>query len=469
MDIEKIFIKNIKKYNMISNNDKIVIGLSGGADSVALLTLVLKYIEVENISVKIICVHINHNIREDSYLDQKLCNDYCESKGVELFIKNIDLYKLKEEYKLSIEETGRILRYEIFNNIFKDEYKIFLGHNKDDNAETFLLNLLRGAGTKGLCAMTYTSGNLYRPLLNITKEDIYIYLKTNNICYREDYTNGENIYNRNIIRNQVFPLLKTLNKKALSNIERTQNILKEEDLFLDELANKELENLIENDNSLSLMKFNKINIVIKKRILRLYIDKICTLKDISFLHIESIIELSENKKGMRYLSLPNDFIVKVYNDKLIICKKEENIIEENLLEDVVFNKIIKLTEYSQFLFITFEKLVDFQQSYENELCKFKLKVVKYKEFSYNNSYDIVLRNRLPKDNFYLNTIKGHKKLKNYFIDEKVPKDMRDKIPLLAIKNSDDVLWVLDEKGIANDKFKPNKNDKRVYIYILEEK
>ncbi len=469
MNIEKIFEYNFNNNNTVVDNDNIVLGLSGGADSIALLTLLVKFIKLQNLNVNLVCVHINHNIRGDSFLDENLCKDYCAQLGVKIYIENINLLQIKEETKLSVEEAGRLARYEAFGKIFQEPYKIFLGHNKEDNAETFFLNLLRGTGIKGLSAMSFVSDNIYRPLLNISKVDIYEYLNRNNIRYREDYTNKENIYKRNIIRNQVFPLLKEVNEGFLSNIERSQGILKEEDSYLDYVAENELCNIISEDNSISILKFNQLHIVIRKRVLRLYLERYATLKDITLKHIEQIINLALTSRGTKELNLPKGLCVKCANDRLFLDTQEEKQSDNTICEVVKFNSLTYIKELNQFIYIMEEFFGGSLQNYIQERYNLPLKVVKFKEFSYNSNYDILLRTRRGKDHFYNNKIKGHKKLKNYFIDEKIPKDIRDSIPVLAINDTNDILWILDDKGVSNDKYLPCENDKRIYIYLLEDK
>ena len=192
-------IKEIKNRNLISENDKILIAFSGGPDSM-FLYYILKTLQKEY-NLKISLIYINHNLRDD------VDND------IKLYIKNIDVKKYAKENKKSIELAARELRYEIINKtLIEIEYnKIATGHNLDDNVETLIFRLIRGTSTKGLKGIPIKRGNIIRPILHFEKTEIIKFLNEKNIEYVNDYTNLENDYTRNYIRNKIFPMFSNIN------------------------------------------------------------------------------------------------------------------------------------------------------------------------------------------------------------------------------------------------------------------
>ena len=212
---------NIYTYNLIEDKDIIVIGLSGGPDSIFLihaLSALKPVIEKEKkITYRLHAAHINHKIREEAGYDENLAMEYATALGVPFHVLEIDVEAEAKKLKIGTEECGRRVRYDFFNKV-KEELnatKIAVAHNAGDNAETIMLNFLRGAGIQGLSGMEYINKDIIRPILDIDKKDILEYLDENKIPYAIDKTNLENDYTRNKVRND---LLKKIEKEFNPNI-----------------------------------------------------------------------------------------------------------------------------------------------------------------------------------------------------------------------------------------------------------
>ena len=322
---EKV-LETIKKYNLISKNDKIVVAVSGGPDSMCLLHILLSLREEYNLELNV--AHINHMIRENAIIDEEYVKAFCKENNVKLFVKKADVLSISKENRIGTEEAGRKVRYEFFNEVkeMTSSNKIAIAHNKNDKAETVLLNLIRGTGTYGLIGIEPKNGIYIRPLLEIERKDIEEYCKINNINPRIDESNFQNIYNRNKIRNVVIPFIeKEFNPNIINTISRLSDIVKEEENYFNELVELEYKNIvIEETNDyikLNLREFNKINIVIRKRLIFYTINKLLgNTMGIEKIHVEDIIKLCSNNIGNKYLVPKRKIKVSLKNKQLYFEK-----------------------------------------------------------------------------------------------------------------------------------------------------
>lgn len=322
---EKV-LETIKKYNLISKNDKIVVAVSGGPDSMCLLHILLSLREEYNLELNV--AHINHMIRENAIIDEEYVKAFCEENNVKLFVKKADVLSISKENRIGTEAAGRKVRYEFFNEVKEMTFsnKIAIAHNKNDKVETVLLNLIRGTGTYGLIGIEPKNGIYIRPLLEIERKDIEEYCKINNINPRIDESNFQNIYNRNKIRNVVIPFIeKEFNPNIINTISRLSDIVKEEENYFNELVELEYKNIvIEETNDyikLNLREFNKINIVIRKRLIFYTINKLLgNTMGIEKIHVEDIIKLCSNNIGNKYLVPKRKIKVSLKNKQLYFEK-----------------------------------------------------------------------------------------------------------------------------------------------------
>lgn len=320
-------IKTIEKYNLIQNGDKIVIGVSGGPDSICLLHILNNLKEKYNIQL---CVaHINHMIRENAKIDEQYVVDFCKKIDVPAFVLHSEVLNLAKQQKISIEEAGRNVRYEFFDEVLEKtgSNKIAIAHNYNDKAETVIMNVLRGSGISGLKGIEAKRDNKYiRPLIECTREEIENYCKENNLETRHDESNDENIYKRNKIRNIVIPYIKEeFNNNIISTINRLSIVATQEDEYINKIVEKEYNNICiskkENEIELDLKKFNNLDIVIKNRMI-LYIVNILRqhTKGIEKVNIEDIIKLCSNNIGNKFLVPTKGLKVLVKNKKILFIK-----------------------------------------------------------------------------------------------------------------------------------------------------
>ena len=326
---EKV-LETIKKYNLIEDGDKIVIGVSGGPDSIALLNVLLEIKKDNIINFNMVVCHINHMIREEANDDEEYVSDFCKKYNIEFYVKRIEIEKVAKESRIGTEEAGRNARYEFFYEVLEktSSNKIATAHTANDNAETVLMNIIRGTGTSGLKGIEASRDNLIRPLIKCTREKIEEYCEKNNLNPRIDKTNFENIYTRNKIRNMLIPYIKeNFNPNIIEGINRLSNLSKQENDYLEEQTKKAYEEIVINAKNdeiiLDLNKFNLQELVIKSRLVLYTINILFgTRNGIEKKHIEDIIKLCSNNIGNKYL-IPNKKVkILVKNKKIFFISNQ---------------------------------------------------------------------------------------------------------------------------------------------------
>lgn len=423
----KIFISN---NSLITENDRILVGLSGGPDSIFLL-----YFLINNFKNKIVIAHINHQLRGvDSDLDEKFVRKVSQKLKIPLYVKREDVKKLSNENKKSIEECGREVRFSFFKKILKIENltKIALGHNFDDNIETIILNFIKGSGTKGLTGISEKINNIVHPIINIKKDDILNYLNANKIEYRIDKTNLEDEFLRNKIRNYLIPIIeKEFNKNFKERVVSLSNILKYEDNLIENLIkDKESDILTFNDDfvEIDLNEFENLDLAIKRRLIRKaisYLTEKESLREYSLEHIDKVISL-ENKKTGSKIELPKYIIAIKDKDKIIFERKN------TIIEDFYF-EITSLGSYKEIGMKIDLFLVEKVSFAQDPFISF---------FDYDK-IDFPLKIRKPKfgEKFKPLGLNNYKKLQDFFVDRKIPKDIRWNLPILLDKKND-ILWLI---------------------------
>lgn len=304
-------LETIKNNNLIENGDSIVVGVSGGPDSITLLDILIKL--QKEINFKIVVAHVNHMIRNDAIDDQKYVEEFCKERNIPCYVLQKKVEDLAKEQKIGTEEAGRNLRYEFFNEILEKtkSNKIATAHTKNDNVETVLMNIIRGSGTSGLKGIEIKRENKYiRPLIEISREQIEFYCKENNLMPRIDTTNMENIYTRNKVRNLLIPYIKKeFNSNIIESIDRLSSIAKEENNYLENITKEKYEQILKEKTKtqivLDLKQFNEQELVIKNRIVLYTINILFgSSNGIEKKHLEDIIKLCKNNIGNKYL-IPN--------------------------------------------------------------------------------------------------------------------------------------------------------------------
>ncbi len=378
--LEDIVQNTIIKYHLIENEDKIVVGVSGGPDSMCLLDNLVKmrlklekrgnlYLNRELFEGKsqlnsemikgnpqsnlgnqlgkispiklrkpvgenfeIAVAHLNHKLRKEADEEAQYVKKYCEKNKVEFYTKSIDVKNLAHTNKIGTEEAGRMARYEFFNEVLKKTKanKIAIAHNKNDKVETILLHILRGSGIEGLKGIDVKRGNIIRPLIECERSKIEEYCEENQLHPRIDQSNFENIYNRNKIRNVVIPYIqKELNPNMIKTMERLSDIVRQEDEYVEKQMKKIYQELVIDEKAkeiiIDLKKFNLQEIVIKSRLVRYIIKRLFgTTASIEKIHIEDIIKLCDNNIGNKYLTPNKNFKVFVKNHNIYFTNQIDN-------------------------------------------------------------------------------------------------------------------------------------------------
>ena len=318
-------IETIRKYKLIEDGDKIVLGVSGGPDSISMLNILREIKDEQIIKFEIYVAHINHMIREEAIDDEKYVEDYCNRNNIKCYIKRIDVVKIANDKKIGTEEAGRNARYVFFEEILKEtnSNKIAIAHNKNDKIETIIMHLLRGSGLSGLKGIEPIRDNKYiRPLIECERSEIEQYCEENNLNPRIDKTNFENEYTRNKIRNIVIPYIKQeFNPNLLQTLSRLSEVVTEEVEYVDKQTQKIYQQILiektDKQISLNLKKFNEQEKIIKSQLILLATKQLMgSTQGIEKIHIEDIIKLCNNNIGNKYLT-PNKNIKILIKDKKI--------------------------------------------------------------------------------------------------------------------------------------------------------
>ncbi len=327
--IKKV-LETIKKYNLIENGDKIVLGVSGGPDSITMLDI-LRQLR-EGLEFEIVVAHINHMIREEAIEDEKYVQEYCKKNNIECYIKRIDVEKIANTKKIGTEEAGRKVRYEFFEEILQKtgSNKIGIAHNKNDKIETIIMHILRGSGISGLKGIEPKRDNKYiRPLIECERSEIEQYCEENKLEPRIDKTNFENEYTRNKIRNIVIPYIKKeFNPNIIETMNRLSELITEEDNYLEKETQKIYNKILleKNDKQiiLKLKEFNEQETVIKNRIIILATKNLFgSSEGIEKIHIQDLIKLCNNNIGNKYLTPNKNLKVLVKNRKIFFISQKD--------------------------------------------------------------------------------------------------------------------------------------------------
>lgn len=445
MDLFKKVIELNQKYNLIRDNDNIVVGFSGGPDSIFLVEMLFKL--QKTINFKFCLVHINHMLRgDDANADEEFSCEYAKKNGVEIFNKKIDIAKIASETKKTFEEIGREERYKFFKAVYDEigANKIATAHNKDDQIETFLFRLIRGTSLQGLEGINIKKANLIRPIAEIYKADILKYLNKNQIQYKIDKTNFENEYTRNSIRLDLIPFIEKryntkFKDKIYSLIEEIRANNSQNSISLDEY--------IQEDKKINLEKLKTLSSFNIKKLLGDFLNKNNILVSRNKLEeIENILD----KNGTKKIDLSKIFyLIKDYNF-IYLEKKTEN-------KNISLEKNFKIGES-----IEFNKNLISAKLYDANIDKLD---------NYNVVIDLPLdseikvRYKKEGDKIILTSSnkKITKKLKDLFINKKIPKDTREKIPVLLYK--DDIIWIA---GLRKGETLRNLENTRKILFSMKE-
>lgn len=323
---EKV-LKTIIENKLIESGDKIVLGVSGGPDSISMLSILNDIRNDKNIKLdfEINVAHINHMIRKEAKEDEEYVKQFCRKLNIKVYSKSIDVKKIAYNNKAGLEETGREVRYNFFEKVLKETNfnKIGIAHNKNDKVETVIMNVIRGSGISGLRGIEPIKNNKYiRPIIECERIEIEKYCDEKKLNPKIDKTNFENEYTRNKIRNIVIPYIKKeFNPNILEAIIKLSQLIKEEDEYLNKQVEEKYKNILieqkEKEIIIDLKKFNQEEKTIASRIIINIIIKLFgNSKGIEKVHIEDIIKLCNNNIGNKYLTPNKNIKILVKNHKI---------------------------------------------------------------------------------------------------------------------------------------------------------
>ena len=429
----------IKDNELIKEGERVVVGVSGGADSVCLLLVLKEIMPLECITA----VHINHGIRGDEAArDEDFVLQLCKRQGIRLEIRRLDVPLFARENKISEEEAGRVLRYRVFEEIrllYKAD-KIAVAHNLNDVAETFLMNLSRGSGITGLTGIKLRSGVLIRPLIKTSRaeiEEIVTYLGESFIT---DSTNNSLIYTRNRIRKRVIPELEEVNERAVSHINDACERLEKIEGYIIKEAAKAYKSYVTKGKDIFIS--NEIltldEVIIEEVLHKALSEAAGRARDIGSVHISYLLELFSKQVG-REIDLP--YQVRAFREYKGIRLKGSANKSESGESTQVLPELLLHTEDVEGISTVASEEDNIRLTFEDGSVKNLSQNSCIRWFDYDKIAENVMVRFKEEGDFLVISPEGDKKkLKKYFVDSKIPSDKRGGIPLVASGN--EVLWVV---------------------------
>lgn len=432
---------DLSKYN-IKNNDYIVVGVSGGSDSVALLDLLLNSIDHS----KIVVAHVNHHVRIESDIEEEYLKNFCLERNI-IF----EATKFLEYKENNFENEARKRRYKFYENLllkYNSKF-LFLAHHGDDLIETVMMKIVRGSNLTGYSGIKEITNKknyfIIRPLLKFTKEDIITYNKENNLVYFNDRTNEDTNYTRNRYRKTILPLLKKEDPLVHLKFLKYSNILQEYDSYITKICQDLI--IKKYQDKIKINDFKEEDPFIQKNIIYLLLVKIYNNEDnlIKEKHLINILNIIKSTKPNQKTNLPKGYIaIKEYNEVYFTKKIKDKTNYKIELKpfNIIDNHIIKK--------------IDNTNNNGNDICTLDSSTI---------ALPLYIRNRKEGDYLEVKNLKGKKKVKELFIEAKIPLNKRNSYPLLVDSN-DNILWV---PNIKKSKFNTGKNQNYDIILKYQEK
>lgn len=452
-------LKTISEFNMFGKGDKVLAAVSGGADSVCMLHILCAL--KKNLGYELACAHLNHGLRgADAEADARFVEQLCKKLGVTFYVKTVDVAELAKSQKLSTEEAGRKARYDFFNELKAAHgfTRIATAHNKNDNAETVLMRIIRGSGLDGLSGIPYVrEDNVVRPLLDVSRQEIEEYCKKYNLEFRTDATNLENEYTRNKVRNQLIPYIeKEFNSGIIDSLNRLSKNASKDSQFVGDYAKRLFERLGSplpggRLNTIHIESFKMIDEAIGARIFRLAADKAVPGAKLEHKHICDLMDILDKPTGTQ-ISLPMGITARVNygwltfegpNDPCGIHEDAQGFFAEIKVGETLFVESVG-------------KEITLRLEDGGYKCKINEIAL---DPDLLGGQPLFIRNRRDGDRIVWFPDGRSKKIKNVFIDAKIDKNDRDKIPLLC--TGDEVVAIIG--GRVSEKYKLTKESERALV------
>ena len=434
--VKKFLLNELK----LKEEDVIVIGNSGGPDSMALFDILIKL--RKTIGFKLICAHVNHNVRKESKEEEEFLKLYCKKVDVPFEFMLIEKYGND-----NFHNEARNIRYNFFESIIKkyNANYLFTAHHGDDLMETILMRIVRGSTLKGYSGFNIVVDKkdykIVRPLVFVTKQNTEDYDKKHNVPFVIDQSNFKSKYTRNRYRQVVLPFLKQEDENVHEKFLKFSNTLNEYDKYIEKELGKQLK-LVVKDKKVNIEKFKELDSLIGSKIIYhlledVYNDDLMLINDT---HVQLIISLINSRKANAQVFLPlNMKAQKTYNEISI----------EKDIEDVT-NYELELIDFAYLPNGKTLEIIDSCETNGNDICRLDSKEIKL---------PLYVRTRKLGDKIALKGTNGHKKVKDIFIDAKIPIKQRDKWPIV-VDSKDEVIWI---PGIKKSKIIKPKNEKHDII------
>ncbi|GAA0320664.1 tRNA lysidine(34) synthetase TilS [Bacillus carboniphilus] len=447
----------IKKHRLFTKGDIVVIGVSGGPDSLALLHFLNNHKHFYQLNI--VAAHVDHMFRgQQSYEDYLFVQSICEKWGIPFEGKQIQVSSYQKNEKLSSQVAARNCRYTFFKEVMEKHHatKLALGHHGDDQVETILMRLTRGSTMKGRSGIpfsrTFSKGRIVRPFLSLEKSDIEDYCTEHNLNPRRDPTNEKLDYTRNRFRHQVLPFLKEENKELVKQFQRFSEELLEDEAFLEELTEQYMNKVVKRKNDglfmISINNYLGLPHPLQRRGIHLILKYL--YKDIpstlSAVHIEQILNLFKGSHPSGILHLPKDLnVIRSYDEGIFRFGVEET---GHIETTITPGETISLPNGS---LLIFQEVETMDEEVSNTLYEYYV--------SKDTPFPLIVRSRKNGDRIMLPGLIGHKKLKDLFIDEKIPLMKRDTWPIVTNQNGE-ILWV---PGLKKSGFEAKNSKDATYI------
>lgn len=423
-----IIKENIEKYKLLEYNDKVLVGVSGGPDSVALLHVLKRLQPIYNLTLSI--CHLNHQLRgKDAEADSHFVETLGRQLDIKTYIFSRNVSEYSKDHKMSFEEAARKLRYECFRKVMEETQsnRLAIGQNKNDQVETFFLRAFRGAGLEGLTAIKHKRQDVIRPLLGISRGEIEAYIDRHHLDYRIDKTNYEVLYARNKIRNELVPYIKEhFNENIIDQIYKSVQLLQEDLDFIDlsvEQVYQSME-LKKPRYEIDLSRLRHLHESLRSRVLRKMIeDFLGNLKEVSYGHIQDLDQLIYKGDHGKKIFIQDKVCFEISYEKLMVYQ----VCDSKGLMASNFDVNQTFIWHNQGVM----KVENYHNNKTNNFITIDADKIKGQ---------LILRTRKPGDRFIPLGMSGHKKLKDFMIDLKIPLHKRDEILLLC--DDEAIIWVV---------------------------
>ncbi|WP_027364267.1 tRNA lysidine(34) synthetase TilS [Desulfotruncus alcoholivorax] len=444
MPLVQLVAEKIKEHAMVTAGETIVVGVSGGADSVSLLHILYRL--KDELKIRLVVAHLNHRFRgEEADADARFVSELAERLHLEAYVESRDVPAYKNARGVSDQVAAREVRYNFLSEVAAKTgaARVALGHHADDQTETILLHFIRGTGTRGLRGMLPVRDNFFiRPLLTIRRKEIESYCQQHGLAYRHDASNDKTKYFRNKLRLELVPLLESnYNPNLIQAINRLGEIIREEDIYLDQQAGKAYRQArLESGGGTVRLERDRLLAIppaLRSRVIRLAWFELCGDRDdLEYKHINKVLEIIKDGGGYRQIAFPRG----------VTCVINYNLVELTLNHDkeaVPFYQyrinipgITPIPEVG--MSIGAQLLAREEVAYLSGAEPWEA-ILDYDKLS----MPLVVRRRLNGDRFMPLGLDGTIKLKKFFIDNKIPLKIRDYIPLVV--SGSDIVWVAGQR------------------------